>query len=97
MKESPAKKNILAEIKQALANPVPAPFVLKDADRNVFTSSNQEPELEFAEKFTALQGRFSFCGSEAELVNQLQVLFSTREWKNIFLREEELKQVLKNS
>jgi len=97
MKEPAAKKNILKKIKQALANPAPVPFEGKNKEPDIFTRSNQEPEIEFAEKFTELQGRFSFCGNEKELVNQLQTLFTTREWKNIFLREEDLKQVLKAS
>ena len=90
MKESPGKNNILKKIKQALAEPVPVPFAEKDAHANIFTTSNQDPEVEFAEKFTSLQGRFSFCENETELAKQLSTLFTTREWKNIFLREDEL-------
>jgi len=96
MKESSSKKNILKKIRQALANPVPAPFAERNKQPNIFTYSGQDPEIEFAEKFTALQGRFSFCANEPELVNQLQTLFITREWKKIFLREEQLKQILKS-
>ena len=71
MKESVAKKNILKKIKQALANPVPVPFAEKEMQSDIFTSSNMEPEIEFAEKFTSLQGRFAFCANETELVHQL--------------------------
>ena len=97
MKESAAKKNILKKIKQALAIPMPAPFAEKDDQLKIFTTPSQEPEVEFAQKFTELQGRFSFCANETELVNQLKTLFTTREWKNIFLREDELIQNLKTS
>jgi len=96
MKESVAKKNILKKIKQALANPVPVPFAEKEMQSDIFTSSNMEPEIEFAEKFTSLQGRFAFCANETELVHQLQSLFTTREWKNVFLREEEVAENLKS-
>jgi len=95
MKGTVAKKNILNKIKQALANPVPVPFGGKDGVSNFFTSSQQEAEIQFAEKFSELQGRFSFCSNETELVDQLQTLFTTREWKNIFLKEDALKQILK--
>ena len=80
-----------------MANPVPAPFSEKDASINIFTTIQQEPEIEFAEKFTELQGRFSFCTHEKELAEQLQKLFTAREWKNIFLREEALMQTLKTN
>src|ERR1041385_8513900 len=45
MKESPGKNNILKKIKQALAEPVPVPFAEKDAHANIFTTSNQDPEV----------------------------------------------------
>jgi len=97
MKDSVAKKNILKKIKQALATPVPVPFAEKDATANIFKPSLREPELEFAENFTGLQGRFSFCANEKELVQQLEILFTAREWKNIFLREDAVRQALKNN
>jgi L-lactate dehydrogenase complex protein LldG len=93
MKESSAKKNILKKIKQALATPVPVPFS-ENAQVQIFKAPQQDPEIEFAEKFTALQGKFSFCFSTAELVNQLKTLFTARDWKNIFIKDDVLQQTL---
>jgi L-lactate dehydrogenase complex protein LldG len=97
MKESVAKKNILKKIRQALATPVPVPFPEANIASNIFKPLQNELEVEFAENFTSLQGRFSFCGNEKELVQQLQALFTTRGWKNIFLKEEVLKQTLNDN
>jgi L-lactate dehydrogenase complex protein LldG len=87
-----AKSNILKKIKQALGTPVPVPFE-KTEEKELFIRTN-DPELEFAENFSALQGRFSFCSNEKELAEQLQTLFAARKWSKIFLNESQLIQVL---
>ena len=87
-----AKQNILKKIKQALAKPVPLPFQKKVAED--FFVVKDDLEFVFAENFSALQGRFSFCANEAELVQQLQTLFTAREWKLVFINELPLKEKL---
>lgn len=88
MKVSPSKENILKKIRQALSNTVPVPFPQNEGTGNVFQPSQQELEIEFAENFTKLQGRFSFCSSEQELVAQLQTLINTRKWQKIYCSDE---------
>ncbi len=82
-----SREKILKKIKQALANPVPVPFPESERPQSVFHPSQQELEIEFAENFTKLQGRFSFCADEKELVNQLEVLVAQRKWTKIYCRE----------
>ena len=94
MKISPSKENILKKIRQALSNTVPVPFPQNEGTGNVFQPSQQELELEFAENFTKLQGRFSFCANEEELVAQLQALANARNWKKIYCRDEAIKTTL---
>jgi L-lactate dehydrogenase complex protein LldG len=60
----------------------------------VFQPSLQELEIAFAENFTKLQGRFSYCSNEAELAEQLQTLVSQRKWEHIYCVETELKKAL---
>ena len=91
MKESSAKNNILKKIKQALATLAPVPFAQTAEHSNIFIALQNEKEVEFAENFTNLQGRFSFCGNMEELVTQLKILITAREWKNIFCSEDDLK------
>lgn len=90
MKVSPSKENILKKIRQALSNPVPVPFPHSEGAEAVFKPSQQELEIEFAENFTGLQGRFSFCENEQELVQQLHALIASREWKQVYCREDQL-------
>lgn len=89
-----AKENILKKIRQALAQPVPVPFPQSEGNESVFHPSQQELEIEFAENFTKLQGRFSFCANENELKEQLNTLFAARKWKSVFCKEDEWKQKL---
>jgi L-lactate dehydrogenase complex protein LldG len=92
-----ARENILRKIKQALAQPVPVPFPASEGTQSVFQPSSQENAISFAENFSKLQGRFSFCADEKELVTQLQALITTREWTKLYCRETELKNKLSNA
>ena len=94
MKISPSKETILKKIRQALTHPVPVPFPGSEGSDSVFHPSQQELELTFAENFTTLQGRFSFCESMEELVQQLQLLITNRGWKHLYANETELKSSL---
>jgi len=93
---SNARDTILKKIKQALKQPVPVPFPATQP-QPPYPVLQQEPALEFAEKFTNLQGRFSYCSSEAELVNQLAALAEKRKWEKIFCRETALREMLQTS
>lgn len=89
---SSSRENILKKIKQALAKPVPLPFE-QTPESPVFFTNKEELELQFAENFTTLQGRFSFCSDEAELAQQLQTLFGTRQWKKLFVNEQNIREL----
>lgn len=97
MKVSNSKEKILKKIRQALSTPVPVPFPQSEGNESVFQPATQEAEVEFAENFTKLQGKFSFCLNEKECVQQLQTLIAARKWSNIFCREEELKLMLQQN
>src|SRR3954462_15108526 len=94
MQTSSARKNILKKIKQALVKPVPLPFEVSP-QTDFFVNDKTELELQFAENFSALQGRFSFCISEKEMAEQLQILFNTRKWNKVFTSEKPLAEMLK--
>lgn len=91
---SSAKETILKKIRQALVNPVPVPFSHSEGNSSVFQPLKKDLELEFAENFTGLQGKFSFCMDESELAEQLLVLFSTKKIKSVYCREKEIREKL---
>jgi len=91
MNISPARENILKKIRQALSQPVPVPFPQSEGNNSLFQPSVQELEVEFAENFAKLQGRFSYCADENELANQLFTLVESRGWEKIFCKEPDFK------
>ena len=40
-----------------------------------------------------MQGRFSFCADEVELVQQLQTLFGARQWTKLFVNEQGIREL----
>ena len=96
MNVSASKENILKKIRQALSHPTNLPFPASEGVDSVFKPSQQELEFEFAERFTKLQGRFSFCENQQQLTEQLNTLITARNWQNIFCKEDILKQNLIN-
>jgi L-lactate dehydrogenase complex protein LldG len=91
-----ARENILNRIQQALQKQVPVPFPARTVDRAVFHASTEELAIAFAENFTKLQGRFSFCADEAELALQLQQLIDARHWQHIYCKEQAIVDMLSN-
>jgi len=87
MQISPAKENILKRIRQALVNPTPVPFPQSEGNSSVYNPSTQENEIEFAENFGRIQGRFIYCASNDELIKQLKELITRQAWAQVFCRE----------
>jgi L-lactate dehydrogenase complex protein LldG len=94
VKASHAKQNILSKIKQALNKPVPVPFPQSEGNSSVFKPLEQDADIAFAENFSNLQGRFSYCVTENELAVQLLALFTARKWQKIYCTETAIQQTL---
>jgi len=92
-----ARENILSKIRQALHKPVPVPFEDRITTTPIFQPSKSELEVEFAENFSKLQGRFSFCENISELVEQLNTLLTSRGWKDIYCKEKSIRELLINA
>ena len=87
---SSAKENILKKVRQALANPVPVPFLQSEGSTSVFQPETKELEVEFAENFTGLLGKFSYCSNDTELQEQLLQLLNTKKITSVYCREPQL-------
>ncbi len=94
MQISPAKENILKRIRQALVNPTPVPFPQSEGNSMLYMAPTQENEIEFAENFGRIQGRFLYCSNTEEMVRQLQQLISQQGWAQVFCRESGLLSML---
>jgi L-lactate dehydrogenase complex protein LldG len=90
MNVSPSKENILKRIRQALATETPLPFPQREIAEAVVSPLQQEIEVEFAERFTALEGKFIYCINQQELAFQLGSLIRKMDWKKVYCVEEKL-------
>lgn len=90
MNVSASKENILKKIRKALSQSTPLPFPKSEGNEPVFQPAQQEKEIEFAEQFTKLQGRFVYCIHEQELTFQLHSLVKKRDWQKVYCLENEL-------
>ncbi len=90
MNISSSKENILKKIRKALSHSTPLPFPQSQGSKPVFGSLQQEPELEFAEQFTKLQGKFIYCINRQELAFQLGSLVKKQDWKKVYCVEDKI-------
>jgi len=93
MNVSSSKEAILKKIREALSESTPLPFPLSEGTQSVYHPSQQDLEVQFAEEFSKLQGRFAFCLNPAELTAQLTALFAAKNWTKIFCNDPALKQL----
>lgn len=90
MNVSPSKENILKKIRKALSQSTPLPFPKSEGNESVYQPEQQEKEIEFAEQFTKLQGRFIYCINQQELAFQLSSLVKKMDWQKVYCLENEL-------
>ncbi len=90
MNVSPAKENMLKRIREALALTTPMPFPQSEKNQAVYPSLSQEREIQFAEQFTQLQGKFIYCINRQELAFQFASLVRKQDWSPIFCAEQKL-------
>ena len=94
MSVSSSKEVILKKIRKALIESTPLPFPQSEGTSSLYLPSQKELEIQFAEEFSHLQGRFAFCLNAAELCEQLTALITEKNWITIFCNEPALKQLL---
>ena len=90
MSVSPSKENMLKKIRKALSDSTPLPFPKSEGNQSVFQPLQQEPEVEFAEQFTQLQGKFIYCINRQELAFQLSSLVKKQDWNKVYCLEDKL-------
>lgn len=83
MKISPAKENILKRVRNALSQSVQLPFPNSEGNSSVFVKEHDGLEMKFAEEFARLQGKFIFCTSKNEMLDNLLALVASREWEDV--------------
>ncbi len=89
-----SKEKVLKKIRKALIHKLPREMGDMDSESEIFTSSEDPLEIQFAQNFSALNGRFIFCENENEFIENLSFIAKDNEWKNIFCLEPAIKGLL---
>ncbi|HLX93633.1 MAG TPA: lactate utilization protein [Puia sp.] len=97
MKVSQAKENTLKKIRKALIHTTPIPFPQSEGNNSVFQASRKELEIEFAENFTGLLGKFIFCVNLQELAAYFTELVEHASLTRLYSREKVLIELLKKN
>ena len=90
MNVSPTKENMLKKIRKALTQSTPLPFPNSEGNSSVFQPSTQELEVEFAEQFSKLLGKFAYCATTTDLIKQVSLLVKQQEWNKVYCQENKL-------
>ena len=88
-----AKERILKKIRKALIQSTPQPFPNVEVNNQIYQPQADDLEIIFAEQFTAIQGNFIYCESEAEFITNINALVEEKKWNNLFGWETELQQL----
>jgi L-lactate dehydrogenase complex protein LldG len=91
---SSSKEVILKKIREALTESTPLPFPQSEGTSSLYHPSQNDLEIQFAEEFSKLQGKFAFCLNKEELCTQLTELITQKSWTRLFCNEPDLKRLL---
>ncbi len=93
MNVSNPKENILKKIRKALSESTPIPFPLSEGNSMVFNPQSVELDVQFAEEFSKLQGKFVFCMDEPEMIARLLHLLKANQWTKVYCTEKNLQKL----
>lgn len=99
-KTSKSKENILAKIRKELNKkslPIPYPELDKRQQEQIYAKASLSDEERFAESFIQLGGKFIFCTSKTELLENLVTLHENRGWQKMLCADEQLLASMRNN
>lgn len=90
-----SKEKILKKIRKALIHKSSQEMVDVDKESEIFTSSDEPLEIQFAQNFSTVNGKFIFCENENEFIENFDFIAKDNKWKNLFCLEPAIKNLLK--
>ena len=90
-----SREKVLKKIRKALINKSPRDISDVDKTSEIFTTSEESIEIQFAQNFSSADGKFVFCENETEFIESLDFFVKDNEWENIFCLEPKIKEHLK--
>jgi L-lactate dehydrogenase complex protein LldG len=89
-----SKEKILKKIRKALIHKSSQEIGDVDKESEIFTTSEEPLEIQFAQNFSALNGKFVFCENENEFIENFDFIAKDNNWGNVFCLEPEIKKML---
>lgn len=92
-KTSKSKENILSRIRKDLNKqslPIPYPEIEQQQHKEIYSNSDASAEETFAANFNKLDGKFVFCDNEKDLLEKINTLYESRNWKKMVCAEEHI-------
>lgn len=90
-----SKEKILKKIRKALIHKSAQEMVDVDKESVIFSPSEEPLEIQFAQNFSAVNGRFVFCENETEFIENFDFIANDHKWNNLFCLEPAIKELLK--
>jgi L-lactate dehydrogenase complex protein LldG len=97
MEETTSREKILKKIRNALISKEENPYPSLDTESSVYKPFEDSPDITFAQEFTKAAGRFIYCESEIELIDNLISLISENNWEDVYCVEKEIIRILKKA
>jgi L-lactate dehydrogenase complex protein LldG len=89
-----AKDNILKRLKKIKENPSTLPYPnLAEEALEIYPEATDSLDVLFAQTFQSNGGKFVYCGSQKELIDNLQLLSKQKKWSKVYCWESELQQL----
>lgn len=89
-----SREKVLKQVRKALIQPSPAEMKDVDKESGIYATNEGSLELEFAQNFSDINGKFVFCESENEFVENLKHVIKENSWDNIHCVEPALMELL---
>lgn len=94
MQENNPREKILKSIRKALIHKTQARFPALDWEKNIFSTDATSMEEQFITAFTKTGGRFVFCESGLDFLENLVKIAQENHWKKIYCTEPEITRLL---
>jgi len=94
MEESTSREKVLKKVRNALIYKTDNPFAQVEFDSSVYAPMEESPDVNFAQEFTKVGGKFVYCEDEADLVGTLSALAGENDWQDVYCSDPSIQYIL---
>jgi L-lactate dehydrogenase complex protein LldG len=94
MEESTSREKVLKRVRNALIYKTDNPYAQVDFDSPVYAGLEESVDVNFAQEFTRVGGKFIYCENETDLVSTIGAVASEENWQEVFCSDPELQYLL---